>query len=94
LAIPATLNGKRVLSAAIACCGRPVILGNLPGPGKTTYRVTARTGNVRCAIKRSKSKIFLKINGRRGSCTVVGNKNGVDTLPLTIRTPKSFALKN
>ncbi len=86
--VPATLNGKRILNPAIACCGRPIILHNLPGAGQTTYKVTARTGNVRCAVKRSKSKTFLKVNGSRGSCTVVGTKNGITTLPLTIRTPK------
>ncbi len=85
--IPATLNGKRVLNSAIACCGRPIILHNLPGAGKTIYKVTARTGNVRCAIKSSMSKTFLKINGSRGSCTVVGTKNGITTLPFTVHTP-------
>jgi uncharacterized repeat protein (TIGR01451 family) len=85
--IPATLNGSRVLNSAIACCGRPVILHNLAGSGKTKYKITARTGNVRCVIGRSGSKTYLKINGRRGSCTVVGTKNGITTLPLTVSTP-------
>jgi uncharacterized repeat protein (TIGR01451 family) len=85
--ITATLNGKRVLNSAIACCGRPVILHNLAGPGRTKFKITARTGNVRCVIRRSKSKTYLKVNGRRGSCTVVGTKNGITTLPLTVSTP-------
>jgi hypothetical protein len=86
--ITATLNGKRVLNSAIACCGRPVILHNLAGPGRTKFKITARTGNVRCVIRRSGSKTYLKINNRKGcnggSCTVVGTKNGITTLPLTV----------
>jgi len=85
--IPATLNGSSVLNYAIVCCGRPVILKNLPGAGKTTYKVTARTGNVSCFIGHSGSQTYLKMNGRNGSCTVVGTKNGITTLPLTVHTP-------
>lgn len=85
--IPATLNGSRVLNSAIICCGRPVLLKNLPGPGKTTYKVTARTGDAKCAIRRSKSQTYLRMYGRKGSCTVVGTKNGITTLPLTVNTP-------
>jgi uncharacterized repeat protein (TIGR01451 family) len=85
--VPATLNGASVLNSAIVCCGRPVILHNLPGPGKTIYKVTARTGNLRCIIGHTKSQTYLKINGSRGSCTVVGFKNGITTLPLTLSAP-------
>jgi uncharacterized repeat protein (TIGR01451 family) len=87
VSVPGTLRGSPVLNAATVCCGRPVILHNLPGVGVTTYRVTVRTGNVSCVIGRSGSQIYLKMNGTRGSCTVTGTKNGVTTLPLTIHTP-------
>ncbi len=85
--VPATLNGSRVLSPAVVCCGRPVLLNTLGGVGQTTYKLAAHTGDARCVIGRSGSQNYLKMYGRNGSCTVVGTQNGITTLPLTIRTP-------
>jgi uncharacterized repeat protein (TIGR01451 family) len=85
--VPATLNGSPILNSAIVCCGRPVILNNLPGAGVTAYKVTARTGDASCTIGHSGSQTYLKMYGTHGSCTVVGTKNGITTLPLTLRTP-------
>jgi hypothetical protein len=87
--IPATLNGSPILSPAVVCCGRPVLLGPLPvaGAGVTTYTVTARTGNVSCFIGHSGTQAYLKMNGSNGSCTIVGSKNGTTSAPLTIVTP-------
>ncbi len=85
--VPATLNGSGILSSAVVCCGRPVLLNNLGGVGKTIYKVSARTGDASCVIGLSGSQAYLKMYGRKGSCTVVGTKNGITTLPLTIRTP-------
>jgi hypothetical protein len=85
--VPATLRGSSVLNDAIICCGRPLKLNNLPGPGKTLYRITERTGDARCAIRHSRSQTYLKMYGRNGSCTLVGTKNGITTLPLTVHTP-------
>lgn len=87
--IPATLNGLPILSPAVVCCGRPVLLGPLPinGPGITTYTVTSRTGNVSCFIGHSGTQTYLKMNGSNGSCTIVGSKGGILSAPLTIVTP-------
>lgn len=87
--IPATLNGSSILSPAVVCCGRPVLLGPLPvaGSGATTYTVTARTGNVSCFIGYSGTQAYLKMNGSNGSCTIVGSKDGTTSAPLTIVTP-------
>lgn len=87
--IPATLNGSPVISPAVVCCGRPVILGPLPVPGSgvTTYTVTSQTGNVTCLIGHSGTQTYLKMVGSKGSCTIVGFKDGVQSAPLTIVTP-------
>ena len=87
--IPATLNGSPILSPAVVCCGRPVLLGPLPvsGSGATTYTVTARTGNVSCFIGYSGTQAYLKMNGSHGSCTIVGTKGDTTSAPLTIVTP-------
>jgi Domain of unknown function DUF11 len=87
--IPATLNGSSILNPAVVCCGRPVILGDLPVavPGPTIYTVTNKTGNVSCFIGQSGNQAFLKVNGRNGSCTIVGNKSGIISTPLTIVAP-------
>ncbi len=84
--IPATVNGSSILNPAVVCCGRPVILGPLPvpGPGATTYTVTGHTGNVTCTIGQTKTQTYLKIEGKNGSCTIVGTKDGVTSNPLTV----------
>ena len=87
--VPRTLNGLSILSPAVVCCGRPVLLGPLPIPGSgiTTYSLIARTGNVTCFIGYSGTQTYLKMNGSNGSCTIVGSKNGIISAPLTIVTP-------
>jgi len=84
--IPATLNGSSILNSAVVCCGRPVLLGPLPVPGSgpTIYTVTAHTGNVQCQIGRTRSQTYLKMQGKNGSCTIVGTKNGIVSNPLTV----------
>ncbi|HAT7074258.1 TPA: DUF11 domain-containing protein [Legionella pneumophila] len=84
--IPATLNGSPVLSPAIVCCGRPVILGPLPvpGPGETSYVVSSRTGNVNCFIGHSGNQTYVKVSGGYGSCTIIGTKSGITSAPFTI----------
>lgn len=87
--IPATLNGSSILSPAVVCCGRPVLLGPLPIPGNgpTTYFVSAHTGDAICFIGQSGSQTYLKMNATNGSCTIVGTKNGVFSAPFTIVAP-------
>lgn len=88
--IPATVSGSPVLHPAIVCCGRPVILGDLPvaGSGPTTYTVTGHTGNAICAIGHVGSQTYLKMKAsNQGSCTIVGSKNGVTSDPLTVIAP-------
>lgn len=87
--IPATLDGSPVLDPAVVCCGRPVLLGPLPIPGSgiTIYSVVSRTGSVSCFIGNTGTQTYLKVNGRKGSCTIVGEKNGVLSAPLTITSP-------
>jgi autotransporter-associated beta strand protein len=88
--IPATLNGSPVLSPAVICCGRPLILGSLPvpGTGPTIYTVINTTGKVSCVIGHSGSQTYLKMNGYHGSsCTIIGTKNGVTSAPFTVITP-------
>jgi uncharacterized repeat protein (TIGR01451 family) len=87
--IPATLNGSPILSPAVVCCGRPVILGPLttPGSGPTVYSVIGRTGDVNCFIGQSGSQTFLKMVGSLGTCTISATKDGVTSLPLMLMTP-------
>jgi hypothetical protein len=87
--IPATLDGSSILSPAVVCCGRPVLLGPLPveGSGSTVYSVQSHTGNVSCQIGQSGSQSYLKVNGSSGSCTIIGTKDGVVSNPLTVSTP-------
>jgi len=84
--IPATVNGSSVYNPAVVCCGRPVLLGPLPipGPGATVYSVTAHTGIVTCQIGQTSSQTYLRMQGKTGSCTIVGTKNGVVSNPLTV----------
>lgn len=88
--IPATVNGSPILSPAVVCCGRPIILGDLPviGSGPTTYTITAQTGNAICMIGHVGSQTYLKMKAsNQGSCTIVGTKNGVTSDPLTVIAP-------
>lgn len=87
--IPATVNGTPILNPAVVCCGRPVILGPLPVPGlgPTVYTVTSQTGNVQCHIGQSQSQTYLKMYGTKGSCTIIGTKNGIVSNPLQIIAP-------
>ena len=90
IAVPATLNGSPIVSPAIVCCGRPVVLGDLPisGSGPTVYAVTAHTGNAMCLIGRSGGQTYLKMKAsNKGSCTVVGTKNGISSDPFTVVAP-------
>ncbi len=90
ITIPATVNGLPIFSPAVVCCGRPVILGDLPvsGPGPTTYVVTSQTGNARCVIGHSGSQTYLKMNAsNKGSCTITGTKNGFSSAPFTVVAP-------
>ncbi len=84
--IPATVNGSPIINPAVVCCGRPVILGPLPvpGPGPTVYTVSKKTGSVTCQIGQTKTQTYLKMQGKSGSCTIVGTKNGVVSNPLTV----------
>jgi hypothetical protein len=89
-AIPATLDGSTMLSPAVICCGRPLILGPLPVPGSgaTTYTVSHTTGHVRCVIGHSGPQTYLKMNGDHGSsCTIIATKDGVTSAPFTVVTP-------
>lgn len=84
--ISATVNGSSIFNPAIVCCGRPVILGPLsvPGSGPTIYTITQKTGNVTCNIGQTRSQTYLKMEGKNGSCTIVGTKDGVTSNPLTV----------
>ena len=84
--IPATVNGSPVINPAVVCCGRPVILGPLPvpGPGPTVYTITQRTGNVTCQIEQTSTQTYLKMQGKNGSCTIIGTKDSVVSNPLTV----------
>lgn len=84
--IPASVNGSSIINPAVVCCGRPVILGPLPTPGSapTTYAITLVTGGVTCQIKQTKTQTYLKMEGRNGSCTIVGTKGAVVSNPLTV----------
>jgi len=84
--IPATVNGSPILNPAVVCCGRPIILGPLPVPGSgpTIYTVTNHTGSVTCQIGQTKTQTYLKMQGKSGSCTIIGTKDGVVSNPLTV----------
>lgn len=85
--IPATVNGSPVINPAVVCCGRPVILGPLPvpaGPDPTVYSIIQRTGTVYCEIKQTSTQTYLKMEGKNGSCTIIGTKDGVASNPLTV----------
>lgn len=84
--IPATVNGLPIINPAVVCCGRPVILGPLPvpGAGPTIYSVSSQTGHVTCQIGHTKYQTYLKMNGKKGSCTIIGTKDGVVSNPLTV----------
>lgn len=84
--IPATVNGSPVLNPAVICCGRPVLLGPLPVPGNdpTVYTITQVTGSVTCEIKQTKTQTYLKMQGKSGSCTIIGRKGNVVSNPLTV----------
>ncbi len=84
--IPATVNGSPILNPAVVCCGRPIILGDLPVPGSgpTVYSVTGRTGSVTCELGQTQTQQYLKMQGKSGSCTIVGTKDGVTSNPLTV----------
>ncbi|KTD35429.1 hypothetical protein Lmor_0876 [Legionella moravica] len=87
--IPATVNGSPILNPAVVCCGRPVILGPLPvpGAGPTTYSIINQTGNVTCHIGQTTSQTYLKMNGKNGSCTIIGTKDGIVSNPLKVIAP-------
>jgi hypothetical protein len=90
VAIPATVNGVPIVDPAVVCCGRPVILGDLPlpGSGTTSYFVASQTGDAICLIGHSGSQTYLKMRASNpGSCTIVGIKNGVASAPLTVMAP-------
>ena len=84
--IPATVNGSPILNPAVVCCGRPVILGPLPVPGSgpTIYTIINQTGNVQCQIGQTKTQTYLKMQGKNGSCTIIGTKNDIVSNPLTV----------
>lgn len=84
--IPATYNGVPVTSPAAVCCGRPVILGPLPGPGSgpTVYSITQQTGDVTCQIGQTDTQTYAKLQGNSGSCTIVGTKDGIVSNPLML----------
>lgn len=87
--ILATVNGSPIISPAVVCCGRPIILGPLPVPGSgpTTYTVTNQTGDVTCQIGQTQSQTYLRVEGPSGSCTIVGTKDGITSNPLTVSVP-------
>ncbi|SEG10482.1 hypothetical protein SAMN02746093_01886 [Legionella quinlivanii DSM 21216] len=87
--IPATVNGSPIYNPAVVCCGRPVILGELPipGAGPSLYSLINKTGNVVCQIGQTATQNFLKMHGRNGSCTIIGSKNGIFSNPLTVIAP-------
>ncbi len=84
--IPATVNGSPIINPAVVCCGRPILLGPLPTPGSgpTVYTVTQQTGSVTCQIKQTETQTYLRMEGKSGSCTIVGTKDGVVSNPLTV----------
>jgi hypothetical protein len=84
--IPATVNGSPIINPAVVCCGRPVLLGPLPvpGTGPTVYSITGHTGNVTCEIGQTQTQTYLRMQGKNGSCTIVGTKNGITSNPLTV----------
>lgn len=83
--IPATLGGASIFNPAVVCCGRPILLGPLPVPGSgpTVYTVISHTGSVTCQIRTTQSQTYLKMQGK-GSCTIVGTKDGIVSNPLTV----------
>lgn len=87
--IPATVNGSPIFNPAVVCCGRPVLLGPLPvpGTGPTVYTVVNQTGSVQCKIEQTATQTYLKMYGNKGSCTIVGTKDGVVSKPLTVIAP-------
>lgn len=84
--IPATVNGSPIFNPAVVCCGRPVILGPLPVPGSgpTVYTVTNHTGNLTCTIGQTSLQTYLRMEGKNGSCTIIGTKDGTVSNPLTV----------
>lgn len=82
--IPATINGSTVLSPVSICCGRPVLLGDLPGgTGPTTYTATPSSNDIQCIIGHSGSQAYLKVHGI-GTCTVTGTRTGAPSGSLTV----------
>jgi hypothetical protein len=84
--IPATVNGSPISSPAVVRSGRPVILGPLPvaGSGPTQYTISEKTGSVTCTIGQTPTQTYMKIQGKNGSCTIVGTKGDVVSNPLRI----------
>ncbi|NDH08526.1 MAG: hypothetical protein EBY16_02700 [Gammaproteobacteria bacterium] len=84
--IPATLNGSSVLTPINICCGRPVMLFDLPIESDlvANYSVIATTGNIKCTIGSSGVNSFVKVFGRPGTCTIQGTKDGQISAPLTL----------
>lgn len=86
--VPASLDGSPVLTPVRVCCGRPVVLYDLPIASDlaATYTVIATTGGVRCEIGQSAGNSFVKLFGRPGTCTVQGTKDGQISKPLILNT--------
>jgi hypothetical protein len=82
--IPATLNGQNVLSPTKVCCGRPVVLYDLPieNDVPATYEIISVTGSVQCSLGYDGIKNFVKVFGRPGSCTVIAIKDNQLSAPL------------
>lgn len=84
--IPAELNGSPVLTPIVVCCGRPVMLYDLPIDSDlaATYKIISTTGNIRCTMGSSGGNSFVKVFGRPGTCTIQGTKDGQISKPLTL----------
>ncbi|MFA6303716.1 MAG: hypothetical protein WC627_11390 [Legionella sp.] len=84
--ITGSIDGNPISNPVHACCGRPILLDPLrvTGNGPTVFTVISTTGNARCVIGRSGSQSYVKAFGSDGSCTIVGTKEDVTSVPLTI----------
>ena len=77
--IPATQNGRPVISPAALCCGRSVVVYDIPEIDSdlpATYEIVSVTGSIKCNLGvDSNNKNFVRVYGRPGVCTVIAIKD-------------------
>lgn len=86
--IPATLDGQPTLTPVKICCGRPVVVYDLPIESDlpATYEIISTTGQVQCRLGSSGLQNYVKLFGQPGTCTVIATKDGQISAPLVLQS--------